>query len=150
MRARLLLALVVACASQVPYTRAPQPCQAQAVDLVWRGVYGRTDRPPDIWWVPRAAQNCGTPKPNGARGFRNAEGICVGGSSWRDGMNLVDYDGTWQATGLAHEAIHVAQARDGLPPDTAHQSAPFRSGGAMDRANASLAAMRCARGVEVH
>lgn len=149
MRRCLAAALLLACASTATYTRDPRPCQAQAVELVWHGAYGRTDRPPDVWWVPRADQTCGRTV-NGARGFPSAVMVdgklangCVGASSWPDGVNLVWF-GAWELTGLAHEMAHVTQARDGLPPDWPHLTAPFQSGGAVQRANASLAAMRCA------
>lgn len=152
MRPCLVLGLL-ACASTAAYTRAPRPCQQQAVDLVWRDVYGRTDRPPDVWWVPAAAQTCGRVV-NGARGFPAPVMIdgqltngCAGSSAAGAALvNLVWFGPTWAQTGLAHELEHVAQARDGLPPDWAHTSAPFQSGGAVARANASLAAMRCAPG----
>lgn len=139
---RLAVALLLAgCASTVRYTRDPLPCQAQAMDLVWRRSYGRTDRAPDVWWVSKAAQNCGKVRPDGTRGFLTSTGACAGGISWRDGMDLVWY-GAWERTALAHEAVHVVDARDGRPPDTAHVGPAFQPGGAMDQANAALAAAR--------
>jgi hypothetical protein len=138
-RPLLAALLLAACASQVPYTRAARPCQAEAVDLVWHQVLGRTDRPPDVWWVPPAAQTCGVPTATGARGFVATTGACVGGVSWRDGADLVWY-GSWERTALAHELVHVAQARDGLPQDVDHHTAPFLPGGALAVANARLAA----------
>jgi hypothetical protein len=133
------LALVAGCARQVPYTREARPCQAQAVDLVWRDAYGRTDRPPEIWWVPPAAQDC--QEAGREKGMQSAVG-CIGGNSWAAGANLIWY-GTWQRTNLAHELAHVAQARAGLPADLAHASPPFAPGGAVEQANARLAALAC-------
>lgn len=151
MRACLVLVLLAGCASTAPYTRAPRPCQAQALDLVWRGTYGRADRPPDVWWVPPADQTCGRVV-HGARGFPSPIMVdgkltngCVGASAAGDNINLVWF-GAWELTGLAHELAHVAQAHDKQPHDWAHTTAPFQSGGAVQRANASLAAMRCAPG----
>lgn len=143
MRPLLALLLLAGCASQVPYSRAPLACQDQAVDLVWRQQYGRADRAPDIWWVPREAQNCGRPMPDGSRGFRDSAGVCVAESAWHDGISAA-WLVSWAKSGVAHGFIHVAQARDGLPPDTDHRSPPFQPGGAMDKANAALAAMTCA------
>lgn len=136
MRQLLALALLAGCASQAPYSRAPLACQDQAMDLVWRQQYGRTDPPPEVWWVPASALDC--QDPGHAPGYRMGT-LCVGGNSWRDGMNLAQYR-PWEKTDLAHEAAHVAQARDGLPPDVAHITAPFQPGGAMALANAALAA----------
>lgn len=135
----LFLALLASCAAQVPYARAPVACQAQAVGLVWQAQYGRTDVPPDIYWVPRSAQNCGKPMHSGARGFLTPDGACAGGYSWRDGVNLVDYDGTWEHTALAHEEAHVVLIRNGAP-DPDHHSPMFQPGGAVELANAALAA----------
>jgi hypothetical protein len=146
---RALLALTLAaCASTAAYTRTPLPCQQQAVDLVWRATYGRSDPPPDIWWVPAAAQTCQEPgRAPGMPGYVMVDGKvqkgCIGSGSWSGGVSLIWY-GSWTRTNLAHELAHVAQERDGMPPDWAHQTAPFASGGAVERANASLAAMRCA------
>lgn len=142
--ARFGLALF-ACAA-VPYTRTPRPCQADAVALVWTAVYGRADKPPDVWWVPPAAQTCGRTI-NGARGFPApvmVDGALVqgcAGASAAGGVlvNLVWY-GSWQLTGLAHELAHIAQTRDGLPSDMAHTSADFQPGGRVAVANARLAA----------
>jgi hypothetical protein len=131
------LLLGAACARIASYTRDPLPCQAQAVDVVWRVTYGRTDPTPTIWWVPPAAQNCQEPGRN--PGYKMGT-LCVGGDAWRDGANLVWY-GSWQATDLAHEFAHVAQARDGLPPDLTHTTAPFLPGGLVAQANTRLAAM---------
>lgn len=131
--------LLAGCARVVPYTREPRPCQADAAALVWREVYGRTDRLPDIWWVPTAAQTCGTPRPDGTRGYRGTEGTCLGGDAWSGGIDLVWY-GSWVQTGLAHELAHVVQAREGQPPDFDHKSAAFQPGGAVALANARLAA----------
>jgi hypothetical protein len=147
-RAVLALALVAGCARTLPYSREPLPCQAQAVDLVWRQAYGRTDRPPDVWWVPREAQTCGRVAANGARGFPGPVMVdggmvsgCAGASAGGEALvNLVWY-GSWPQTGLAHELAHVSQARAGLPPDYAHASPAFGPGGAVERANAQLAAM---------
>lgn len=136
------LLVAVGCSSVVPFVRTPRPCQGDAMDLVWRGVYGRKDRAPDVWWVPVQMQTCGRVF-NGGRGFVAPNGVCSAGYSWHDGMDLV-WLGDWEHTALAHEAAHVAQARDGLPPDFNHVTAPFQPGGAMDVANARLEALhRC-------
>lgn len=140
MRALLLALALAACASTVAYTRAPAACQAQAVNLAWRVSFGRTDHAPDIWWVPRAAQTCGRVFPGGARGFIGSGGQCVGGQSWIDGMDLVDFGGGWPATALCHESQHVADARDGRPPDFFHAGPGFQPGGTVERCNARLAA----------
>lgn len=113
------------------------PCQDQAMEIVWRRVLQRSDRPPDVWWVPRAAQNCGTPKADGARGFIGVDGVCLAGRSWRDGMDLVWF-GAWDRTALAHEAIHVALARDTGDGDPGHLSPMFQPGGTESVANAVL------------
>lgn len=139
MRALALL-LLAGCASQVPYSPAPLACQDQAVDFVWHGQYGRTDRPPGVWWVPRAAQTCGRVYPNGARGFPSGASPtgCAGSSAAGTSLvNLVDYGQGWEGTGLAHEYLHVSQARDGLPPDVNHSPA-FMA--VVNRTNAALAA----------
>ena len=137
---RIFVAVFVACACarQVPYVREPQPCQDQVMDFVWRA-YGRTDRQPDVWWVPRAAQNCGEPRPDGARGFRTNSGGCAKGTSWSGGLELVwlGADETWAV--LAHEAAHVIDARDGRPPDPDHQGPAFRPGGLVAQVSAALA-----------
>jgi hypothetical protein len=138
MRIYLALALL-ACARVVPYTRTPRSCQAQAVDVVWRDVYGRTDRPPDVWWVPPAAQDC--QEAGHERGMKSTAG-CIGGNSWSGGANLIWY-GSWQRTNLAHEFAHVIQTRDGLPSDFEHASPAFQAGGAVAQANARLAEMTC-------
>lgn len=132
------LLLFAACASTTAYTREPRPCQAQAVEAVWRGCYGRTDRPPDVWWIPDRALNC--QDPGRAKGLR-AGSLCVGGYSWRDGMSLVNYR-TWWDADLAHEAAHVALLRDGQDPDVTHQTAAFAPGGAVQACNARLRAAR--------
>lgn len=132
--------LLVSCARQVAYVRTPQPCQQAAVDLVWRVVYGRTDRPPDVWWVPRTAQVCGTPRPDGTRGYLSRSGECVGGDAWTGGINLVWY-GAWELTALAHELAHVVQAREGQPADHDHLTAAFQPGGVVALANARLAGL---------
>lgn len=129
---------LVGCASVVPYSRAPMACQDRAVITVWT-LYEREDVPPQIWWVPRARQNCGAARPNGARGFMTLDGVCAGGNSWGDGMNLVDYGEGWEYTALAHELAHVALTRNGTP-DPDHHSPMFQPGGAVARANAALAA----------
>jgi hypothetical protein len=92
-----------------------------------------------VWWVPPAAQDC--QEPGYERGYLTAAG-CIGGNSWADGANMVWY-GSWQRTDFAHELAHVAQTRDGLPPDLEHTSPAFRPGGAVAQANARLAEMTC-------
>lgn len=141
--------LALACARTVPYTRTPLPCQAEAVHLVWSVIYGRSEPPPDVWWVPPADQTCGRTV-NGARGFPapvmvdgKMKNGCAGSSAAADSVNLVWF-GEWELTGLAHEMAHVAQAHDGLPPDNEHKSAAFAPGGMVERANASLSRLECA------
>lgn len=106
---------------------------------IWYGYYHRTDRPPDVWWVPRAAQTCGVPRPDGARGFIGANGTCVEGQAWKDSVDLVWY-GDWAL--LAHELAHSALTRDGHP-DPDHTSEMFRPGGAVSQATDGMAALRC-------
>jgi hypothetical protein len=142
-----------ACARITPYTRTPRDCQADAVAMVWGGVFHRTDQAPDIWWVPPADQTCGRVI-NGARGFpssvMDADGTMVPGcagsaAAGKVAVELVWY-GAWQLTGLAHEYVHIIQARDGLPPDFAHQTPDFAPGGRVALANARLAAAQlCAQ-----
>lgn len=145
MKALLALLLAAGCAStSTAYSRAPLGCQAQAMDVVWRVQYGRTDPPPDVWWVPPAAQTCGRVV-NGARGFPLASSPtgCAGASSGRDSMDLVDFHGGWQATGLAHEGIHIALVRDGQDPDGRHlRPELWGPGGVLARAEAALAAAK--------
>lgn len=144
-----LIVLAGGCARVVSNTREPRPCQAAAVDLVWRVVLGRADRAPDVWWVPPANQTCGRVV-DGARGFpalvMGADGRMVAGCAGASAegtalVNLVWY-GAWERTGLAHEFVHVIDARDGRPPDMGHTGPPFAPGGVVERANARLAAAR--------
>lgn len=109
--------------------------------LVWHEVFDRGDRPPDLWWVPPAAQNCGKPLADGSRGFKDRGGICVAESAWPGGMDLV-WLGAWERSGMAHGMAHVAQARDGWPADYNHTTADFRPGGRVAVANARLAAAK--------
>jgi len=142
MRIYLALALL-ACARVVPYTRTPRSCQAQAVDLVWRDVYGRTDRPPDVWWVPPARLTCQEPgREKGLPTTASLTSGCMGGNAWAGGVDLIWYD-DWIRTDLAHEFAHVVQARNGLPPDLEHASPAFQPGGRVAQANARLAEMTC-------
>jgi hypothetical protein len=133
---RYFVLLLLACARQVAYVREPRPCQADAVVLVWHEVYGRNDRAPDIWWIPERALDC--QEAGHEKGVSSSVG-CIGGNSWSGGANLIWY-GSWPRTNLAHELAHVAQARDGLPPDYAHISADFLPDGRVAVANARLAA----------
>jgi hypothetical protein len=112
--------------------------------LVWRQAYGRTDRAPDLWWVPRAAQNCGVLQPDGTRGYIGVSGKCLAGDSWSEGVDLI-WLGTWERTALAHELAHVIQSRDGQPPDHDHKTAAFGPGGAVELANARLTAAKLCR-----
>lgn len=132
------LVLLAGCARQVPYSPAPLACQDQAVDFVWRQQYGRTDRPPGIWWATKENQTCGQTI-NGARGFMTAVG-CAGGASFGASADVyLAWYGSWPQTALAHEFLHVSQARDGLPPDTNHSPA-FMA--VVNRTNAALAAAK--------
>jgi hypothetical protein len=148
MRPCLALGLL-ACASTAAYTRAPQPCQAEVVDVVWRGAYGRTDPPPDIWWVPPAGQGC-TMDHLGTRGMPAdvpTGTVCAMARAWGgDAVWLIWYPQwkglTWR--NLAHELEHVVQARNGEPPDWAHATAGFQPGGAVAQAQARLAGTACA------
>jgi hypothetical protein len=142
MRIYLALALL-ACARVVPYTRTPRTCQAQAVDLVWRDVYGRTDRPPDVWWVPREALTCQEPgREKGLPTTASLTSGCMGGNAWAGGVDLIWYY-DWIRTDLAHEFAHVAKLRNHEDPDVAHLTAAFGPGGAVAQANARLAEMTC-------
>lgn len=105
------------------------------MNVVWKEIYKRVDRQPDVYWVPTNLQNCGRTV-NGARGFMNASG-CAGSESWRDGMNLVWF-GEWPLTGLAHETEHITMDRDGKPIDRSHTSEGFLPGGRVELANKRL------------
>ncbi|MCA1824400.1 MAG: hypothetical protein LC640_09105 [Frankia sp.] len=139
MRRLLALLVLAGCARIAPYVRTPQPCQDQAVGIVWHDVYRRTDPPPDIWWVPAADLNC--QEPGHEKGYGGAR-LCMGGNSWKDGVNLVWY-GNWTRTRLAHEDWHVVLLRNGMDPDAQHQTAAFQPGGIVEQANRALAAMGC-------
>lgn len=137
----LVLLLLAGCASTVAYSRAPVACQEQAMDLVWRGCYGRADHPPEVWWVPPAALDCTFP--DGVKGYRLGAGCVAGNTLSATAVNLVDYHRGWQGTDLAHELAHAARLRDGLDPDAEHKTAVFQPRGAVDQCNTRLAAMRC-------
>jgi len=123
------------------------PCQDDAVKVVWKEAYGRTDPAPYVWWAPPAKQTCGRVV-NGARGFpaphMDAEtgkfvNGCAGASADLPvSVNLVWF-GSWERTGLAHEFWHVLMARNGQDPDYIHVSPGFQAGGAVAQANAILA-----------
>lgn len=48
--AALLLALSLTSGCTTPGTTTPKPHQAEALDLVWRQVYGQDDGPPEVEW----------------------------------------------------------------------------------------------------
>lgn len=135
------------CARQIPYSQAKRDCQDDAVRIVWNETYGRTDRPPDIWWVPPAAWDCKGAS-SGKPGFSSPvyvkdhfENGCVAGRSWVGGMDIMwapPY--TWYTTAFQHEAWHIVMTRNGEEPDWTHTSPGFQAGGAVEKATAALKA----------
>jgi hypothetical protein len=108
-----------------------------AIQMVWRVAYGRTDSPPEVRWVMPEQLNCTDPN-SGRPGFKTlvgcVEGLTISPRSvsvcWREGD-------TFSTTTMAHEFVHAAQARR-FVFDSKHHSPEFQPGGAVDQANVML------------
>lgn len=91
--------------------------QEQAVYVIWKEVYGRNDRPPLIRWMTGKQLVCTDPT-SGKPGFwiPNSSGPweCREGLTMSPLECMVAYHGetTFSETALAHELMHVKQARE--------------------------------------
>lgn len=84
--------------------------EAQAVALAWR-IYGRSDLPPVVRWKQGADLTC-VDSSSGKPGFETAIGCREGWTfSWRECVVSWHGEASFADTALAHELLHVAQAR---------------------------------------
>jgi hypothetical protein len=112
---------------------------AEAVDLVWRGVYGRTSEAPILYWLTGADLDC--KGPSGTPGFAVWGAGCVAGVAhyqsvvvaWWPGLALHD-------TALAHELLHAALLHDSDDDPTHRRPELWDKGGLLERANGALSA----------
>lgn len=83
-----------------------EPRQADAIAIVWGGVYGQTIDPPAIDWMV----NC--IGPNNEPGVMSG-GVCVGGvfHGWHIDLPWV---GNYHDSAFAHELLHAKQAKQGI------------------------------------
>lgn len=122
-----------------------EPGEADAVAAVW-SFYGHTDAPPKVLLVTGTELSCTDPN-SGNLGFPV---LLLTGPACRSGYTLlpdrvsVAYTGQpWSQSALAHEFMHQVLIRSlqGKPlGDPDHKTAGFQVGGAVDQANAMLAA----------
>jgi hypothetical protein len=109
--------------------------QAEALDVVWRQAYERTDPPPPIVWVPRDYLSCTDPV-SGDPGF--PVWIADVGFTCRGGLFiglvvLAEDPAPLSALPFAHELLHAAQARD-FAFDPKHEGPAWQPGGKLERA----------------
>jgi hypothetical protein len=122
----LVFAALLLCSNGCATASQPLPAgvrdgEAKAVTIVWR-VYGRTDVPPVVRWKQGAALDCtdpnsgrpgfpvwlvedGEPRPGCREGFTMSFLECS--VAWHEGDSF-------SSTAMAHELLHVAQARVGV------------------------------------
>jgi hypothetical protein len=140
----LYLLATYGCASlpSTPLPPGPAAGEEQAVHIAWVEVYGRKDRPPLVRWVQGAQLVCTDPN-SGKGGFwipDPDEGVVC-----REGLTMsylecfVAWHGeaSFAETALAHELLHVAQARGGVF-DPRHKRPEWQPGGLLERANAAI------------
>jgi hypothetical protein len=133
----VVIAIVCFGCAELPGSAVYIQDQEVAVGMIWEGILGRADSPPEVRWVQPDEQNCIDPH-SGRSGFKTflgcREGLTLSGDavsvSWRE-------DDTFSTTVLAHELVHAAQARR-LVFDPKHHTAEFQPGGAVDQANGML------------
>jgi hypothetical protein len=106
-----LLTLLAGCSVGDPI---PLPGQAEAVALIWTGVYGETREPPPIYW---RRDICGAPNGNYPPlpwcSFYTPQGIHVAGAQYDSPWHLeigAPYGdgGRISNTSLAHELLHAS------------------------------------------
>lgn len=100
----------------------PRAGDAQAIDIIWHEVYGRTDRPPLVRWVRKPDLPC-TDETSGKPGFvipdtdenGNLVVHCREGFTWSPLEILVADHGelSMGETAAPHELWHVVLLREG-------------------------------------
>jgi len=135
----LAVLLVASCSPgfRSMFRPAPSPeGSKEAVELVWRTVYGRKEPPPGVFWIGQEELNC-----RDGKGFRAVTigNDCVGGVTyvpWAVTVALPDNTKIHE-TALAHELWHAAMMLDGIA-DPYHKSPGFGPGGMVEQANRAL------------
>ena len=111
----LLALLMIGCGER----RLTMPGQDTVVDMVWKGVFGRSDRPPILYWVTGEGLTC-----HEGRGFwlhQDRKGayipLCAAGVFWPD---IYSIEVAWKpknthfhSTAIAHELNHGALFKEG-------------------------------------
>lgn len=107
----LLVLLVVGCGDDWQAgDPTPKPRQDEAVDIVWRQVYGLAGSPPAIRWTDDYV-----------------EGRYCGGKTYADeGGIIVQWAGSFSESVFAHELCHARQRVVTGDVDHDHRSACFR------------------------
>ena len=108
--------------------------QDAAEEIVWRGVYGRFDSPPPIYW--RTDSRCGT----GAWAYLGWDvgGKCAVGEFFPDWHVEVARSGPIGKTAYAHELCHALRFAETGDSDPGHKSACFAPGGLAEVAGGKI------------
>lgn len=132
----LVLGLVLSGCAHVVGTVVPRVGQEQAVWIVWREAYGRTDRPPKVIWMEGSDLDCTDPQ-SGKLGFTivdidtttgEAPVRCREGFTWGPTEVLIAWHGTeltFAETPLAHEFLHALLLRQGVLFEVHHTRPDF-------------------------
>lgn len=123
MKLAALLVLLASCGDNTAPNYTMKPRQAEAMDLVWFGVYTKNIDPPLVNWVEGGRLNC-----PGGMSFMSTDGTCAFGefTDWNYTIHVAWLPGQkFSDVSFAHELCHAKAWAETSDSDGGHTGPCF-------------------------